>query len=444
MNSPSIISGKEAGRLAEFPFVDAYHLESDSSSYLNDLRYHALTTYRSQPFPDVTTPGWRKISLQDFRTQDYRLPGESTILPEQPALDLPIQYSKNIFGIQRVYTQNGSRLFIPPTSEKGISCGLTSDPSAIFPKKVIEKIGQIIPPSSDKFTAFGFAFARETAVIYMDEASQVDTPIFYQEEYQGEKLAIPSTTMIYLARNSSATLIRQHKSAEASDLFSAGTTEIFLEEGARLDILDLFTASDQTWDIQNQKAELEENATLNWFTLLSGSGFSKSHLQVDLIGQGSQALITGLFLPVRKQRFYMDTLQNHLGENTTSDLLYRGVVNGESQSRWQGMIYVDKQAIRADGYQANHNLILSKAAKVDAIPGLEILTDDVRCSHGVTITNIDAEQQFYLKSRGISEQDGVGLIVSGFIQKALDRISSEFTKQMILDEFISRINKNML
>jgi Fe-S cluster assembly protein SufD len=165
---------------------------------------------------------------------------------------------------------------------------------------------------------------------------------------------------------------------------------------------------------------------------------------VDLIGQGSQALISGLFLPVRKQRFYMDTLQNHLGENTTSDLLYRGVVNGESQSRWQGMIYVDKQAIRADGYQANHNLILSKAAKVDAIPGLEILTDDVRCSHGVTITNIDAEQQFYLKSRGISEQDGVGLIVSGFIQKALDRISSEFTKQMILDEFISRINKNML
>jgi Fe-S cluster assembly protein SufD len=108
------------------------------------------------------------------------------------------------------------------------------------------------------------------------------------------------------------------------------------------------------------------------------------------------------------------------------------------------MIYVDKKALRTDGYQANHNLILSKTARIDAIPGLEILTDDVRCSHGVTITNIDEDQLFYLKSRGISEPNGVELIVSGFIQKALDRISSEVLKQMILEEFISRINKTML
>jgi len=127
-----------------------------------------------------------------------------------------------------------------------------------------------------------------------------------------------------------------------------------------------------------------------------------------------------------------------------SDLLYRGVVDGESQSRWQGMIYVDKQAVRTDGYQANHNLILSKTAKIDSIPGLEILTDDVRCSHGVTITNIDADQLFYLKSRGIQDQTGTTLIVSGFIQKALDRIKSDAIQQLVLEEFISRINKNML
>lgn len=444
MSRTIVESEKIAVKMSEFPFVDAFQLEPGSSSYLNDLRSRALDAYRAQPFPDHSTPGWRKISLQDFPTQNYRLPGENIASLEQPALDLPVRYSKDMLGIQRVYAQNGSRLFVPPTLGKGISCGLTSDPTVVFPKKVIERIGQIIMPSSDKFTAFGFAFARETAVIYVDEASQVKTPIFYQETYQGGKLAIPSTTMIYLARNSSATLIRQRKSSEPSDMFSAGMTEIFLEEGARLDILDLFTASPRTWDIQNQKAELEKDAALNWFTLLTGSGFSKSHQQVDLAGQGSQTLVTGLFLPTGTQRFYMDTIQNHLARNTTSDLLYRGVVDGESQSRWQGMIYVDKQAIRTDGYQANHNLILSKTAKVDAIPGLEILTDDVRCSHGVTITNIDEDQLFYLKSRGVPEPDGIELIVTGFIQKALDRISSEALKQMILEEFISRINKTML
>ncbi|MGV8027170.1 MAG: Fe-S cluster assembly protein SufD [Anaerolineaceae bacterium] len=437
-------SEKANVNLDEFSFVGTFQLETDNSSYLHNVRTRALDAYRALPFPDTTTLGWRKISYQDLRTQEYRLPGESKSALEQPDLDLPDPYSKNVLKIQRVYAQDGSPFFVPQTLEKGITSGLTSDPSIRFPQKVIEKIGQIISPSSDKFTAFGFAFAQGIAVISIDEGVQVDAPIFYQEIYQGEKLAVPSTTMIYLAKNSSATLIRQQKSVESSDVFCVGVTEIFLEEGARLDILDLFTASPQTWDIQNQKAEVEKNATMNWFTLHTGSGFLKSHQQVDLTGQGSQALITGLFLPTGTQRFYMDTIQNHLAENTTSDLLYRGVVDGESQSIWQGMIYVDKKAFRTDGYQANHNLILSKTAKVDAIPGLEILTDDVRCSHGVTITNIDEEQLFYLKSRGISEPDGIELIVTGFIQKVLDRISSDVLKKMILEEFISRINKTML
>ncbi|MHB8806737.1 MAG: Fe-S cluster assembly protein SufD [Anaerolineaceae bacterium] len=444
MSRTNVESEKASVNMAEFPFVDAFQVEMDNSSYLHDLRSRALDAYRAQPFPDTTTPGWRKISYQDLQTHTYRLPGESTPTLEQLTLDLPVPYTKDMLVVQRVYTQDGNRFFVPKILEKGIICGLTSDPSMEFPKKVIGKIGQVISPTSDKFTAFGYAFAQDTAVFFIDEGVGIKTPIFYQENYQGEKLAVPSTTLIYLARNSSATLIRQQRNGKSSDAFNAGVTEIFLEEGAKLDILDLFTASDQTWDIQNQKAELEKNATLNWFSLYTGSGFSKSQQQVDLAGQGSQAFITGLFLPTGTQRFNMDTIQNHLAENTTSDLLYHGVMDGESQSKWQGMIYVDKKALGTDGYQANHNLILSKTAKVDAIPGLEILTDDVRCSHGVSITNIDEDQLFYLKSRGISAPNGVELIVSGFIQKALDRINSEELKQMILEEFISRINKTML
>lgn len=445
MSRTNIESEKTIMKMTEFPFVKVFQPEPDNNfSYLYDLRSHALEYYRAQPFPDAATPGWRKVSYQDLQTQAYRLPEANTPTLEQPALDMPVLYSNDMLVVQRVFAQNGNRLFVSKTLEKGMMCGLTSDPSMKFPRKIIEKIGQIIPPTSDKFTAFGYAFAQDSAVLFIDEGVEVKTPLFYQENFQGEKLAIPSSTLIYLARNSSATLIRQQRNVGSSDIFNAGVTEIFLEEGAKLDILDLCTASHQTWEFQNQKAELAKNAALNWFTLYTGSGFSKSQQQVDMTGQGSQALVTGLFLPMGTQRFNMDTIQNHLAENTTSDLLYRGVVDGESQSRWQGMIYVDKKALRTDGYQANHNLILSKTARIDAIPGLEILTDDVRCSHGVTITNIDEDQLFYLKSRGISEPDGVDLIVTGFIQKALDRISSEVLKQMILEEFISRINKTML
>jgi Fe-S cluster assembly protein SufD len=154
--------------------------------------------------------------------------------------------------------------------------------------------------------------------------------------------------------------------------------------------------------------------------------------------------VSGLFIPTAKQQFFMDTAQNHMAKDTTSDLLYRGVIDGESRSMWEGMVFVDENAARTDGYQANNNLVLSRTAKIDSIPGLEILTNDVRCSHGVTITNIDNEQLFYLESRGISDETGEALIVSGFIQSVVDRIANKAIWQFLLDEFISKINKDML
>jgi len=174
--------------MAEFHFVKAFQPEPDNNfSYLYDLRSHALEYYRAQPFPDAATPGWRKVSYQDLQTQAYRLPEANTPTLEQPALDMPVLYSNDMLVVQRVFAQNGNRFFVSKTLEKGMMCGLTSDPSMKFPRKIIEKIGQIIPPTSDKFTAFGYAFAQDSAVLFIDEGVEVKTPLFYQENFQGEK-----------------------------------------------------------------------------------------------------------------------------------------------------------------------------------------------------------------------------------------------------------------
>jgi len=430
----------------EFSFVDSFVPVPGHLSFLNDLQARALETYRSLPFPDETTSGWHKVSLQGLSSQSYHLPATSIACePERVGVELATKYAKQMLCCRQIVSQQGRRVNVPAIQGTGLSFGLSSDPAVSFPEKIIQKIGQIVPVVSDKFTAFGYAFASTSTVFYLAEDQVLKAPVFYQEIQQGNHLAVPSTTLIYLARNSSATLMRQRISDDPShDQFSAGVLEVHLEEGAHLDLLDLNGVSSQSWDFQNQKVILEKDAVLNEFTLLHSPGFSKYRMQADLAGKGSQANITGLFLPAGKQRFYMDTHQNHLGENTVSDLQYRGVMDGESQGHWEGMIYVAPKALRADGYQANHNLILSRSAKVDAIPGLEILTDDVRCSHGVTVTNIDPEQQFYLTSRGIPGKEGVELIVSGFIQKALDRVSLDSLRQMIAEEFISRINKTML
>lgn len=444
MDSKAPHTTLEKVEMPEFTFVDEFQPSSCSSAYLNKLRQQALHMYKAMPFPNEKEPDWRKVKWQDFCPQDYALLKGNSDSLEPMDFELPEIYSGEMTLIQKVFSEKGTRIFTPQSLEKGFILGSTADQNATFPEKVVEKIGTIVQPDTDKFSAFGFAFSKASTILYVENDTYLTKPVFYQERIQGKNLAIPGTTMLYLGRNSSATLIRQQKSEDQQNNFSSEILEIYLEEGARLDFIDLSTAGKQNWNFIHERAELEKDAYLNWFTLLSGSGFSKSHLRTDLNGKGSQALITGIFLPEGQQRFYMDTYQSHMKENTTSDLLYRGVIDGESQSRWQGMIYVDEKAVRADGYQADNNLVLSKNAKIDAIPGLEILTDDVRCSHGVTVTNIDDEQLFYLKSRGIPEEEGIDLVVSGFIRKAIDRISSETLKKMISSEFISRINKIML
>lgn len=139
--------------------------------------------------------------------------------------------------------------------------------------------------------------------------------------------------------------------------------------------------------------------------------------------------MSGFYFANRDQHFDHDTQQNHLAASTTSDLLFKGALLDESRSIWQGMIYVAPGAMKTDGYQANRNLVLSPKARADSIPGLEILADDVRCTHGATVGKIDEEQIFYLLSRGIPRQEGERLIVEGFFDPIMQRIPFEGVRQ---------------
>ena len=404
----------KALEINDFDFVDTYSSILTNNSVLSSLRKTALQDYMQQPFPTDKTHGWRKVSLEGFDPRQFSLSERNGIVSDLVSED------------ERVISE------------------IVTDHARLIPKHVLNKIGTIVHPHSGKFAAFAHAFSKGTAVIYIPEDVQVNQPIIFRQSYQGADQAIPENILIYLARNASACIVRERENQENSRLFLDGSTEIYLEENAHLDLIEVQEGNQKTWNIQLEKAVLEQSATINWFTFTHAVTLSRSQLIVDLAGKGSEAHIAGLFLPEADQRFYFDTAQNHLATDTVSDLLYHGVIEGESRSIWQGMVYIAEQAARSNGYQANCNLVLSERAKIDSIPGLEILTDDVRCSHGVTISNLDPGQLFYLMSRGIEENDARELIVSGFIEQVLDRIPSEAIRELIKNEFISKINKDML
>jgi Fe-S cluster assembly protein SufD len=176
------------------------------------------------------------------------------------------------------------------------------------------------------------------------------------------------------------------------------------------------------WNFSHERARVGRNSNLDWVFGAMGSRLTKKFSDLDLVGEGANGRMSGFYFTDDGQHLDHDTQQNHLAPHTTSDLLFKGALRGRSRTVWQGMIYVSPGAQMTDGYQANRNLVLSKKARADSIPGLEILADDVRCSHGATVGRINPDEIFYLQSRGIPRSDAERLIVDGFFEPIMQRI----------------------
>ncbi len=189
--------------------------------------------------------------------------------------------------------------------------------------------------------------------------------------------------------------------------------------------MELQSWGEHVWNFSHERAKVERDASIDWIFGAIGSRLTKNFSDIDLIGRGSTGRMSGFYFTDGEQHLDHDTQQNHFAPDTTSDLLFKGALREKSRSVWQGMIYVAPGAQKSDGYQANRNLILDASSRADSIPGLEILADDVRCTHGATVGKIDPEQVFYLETRGIPKKDAEKLVIEGFFDPIMQRIPYE-------------------
>src|SRR5204862_3329490 len=231
-------------------------------------------------------------------------------------------------------------------------------------------------------------------------------------------------TLIVLEEGADAEVWERYRSADAEGegLFN-GVVELWVGPGASLRYVCEQELSDRSWVFATQRAELERDASLEWLALGFGSARGKVRMEARLSGQGSSAKVTGAYLGTGTQHLDFDTTQEHAAAHTTSDLAFRGVLSDRATAVWRGMIRVDPGAQQTDAFQESRNLLLSKAAHADAIPGLEILANDVRCTHAAAIAQIDREQLFYLMSRGLRREQATRLVIDGFLLALVDRFA---------------------
>jgi len=307
--------------------------------------------------------------------------------------------------------------------------------------KLASIIGQIVKPVEGRFAALTAAMERYGIFIYIPRGVQVEIPLHSVIWGPGAGLAYFSHIMVWLEPDASLTYIHEAASPNGVDEQSlhSGIVEIHISDNSRMQFVELQSWGDNVWNFSHERAQVARDANLEWIFGALGSNLTKNFSEIDLIGEGAVGKMSGFYFTDGKQHLDHDTQQNHLAPHTTSDLLFKGALKDSSRSVWQGMIYVAPGALKTDGYQANRNLVLSPKARADSIPGLEILADDVRCTHGATVGKIDPDSVFYLLSRGIPYAEAEHLIVEGFFDPIMQRIPFDGVRKRFQQAIVSKM-----
>jgi Fe-S cluster assembly protein SufD len=282
--------------------------------------------------------------------------------------------------------------------------------------RVRERLGSVVP-AGDPFVARNEARWSDGVLVYVPRGARLDEPV--RLEIAAPDGGVDWRALIVLEEGAEAEVWERY-SSEGETLFNA-VVELVVGDGANLRYVCEQQLSEQSWVFATQRAEVGRDASLEWVALGFGSARGKVRMETKLAGRGSSAKVTGAYAGAGSQHLDFDTTQEHAAPNTTSDLAFRGLLDDRSTAVWRGMIRVDPGAQQTDAFQESRNLLLSKRAHADAIPGLEILANDVRCTHAAAIAQIDRDQLFYLQSHGLPKPIASRLVIEGFLQELVER-----------------------
>lgn len=425
----------------DFSFTQA---DVPASKGLASFRASAWDSFTKLSLPAPTDEAWRRTDLRLLPASDFKIPKDGAYedLPVVPDYLL-----KPLTGEQH----GGQITLLPGGSKVDLDESLAKQGVVFTDLRTAEKshsdllkklIGQIVKADDGKFAALTSALAQNGVLLYVPKNVQVEQPLHSVLWGPGANLAHFSHLIVFVEAGASVTYVHEAASPEESTpAMHSGIVEIYVGENANFRFVELQSWGRHVWNFSHERARVERGGNLDWIFGAIGSRLTKNFSDLDLAGEGAQGRMSGFYFTDGTQHLDHDTQQNHFAPNCTSDLLFKGALKGKSRSVWQGMIYVAPGAQKTDGYQANRNLVLDDQARADSIPGLEILADDVRCTHGATVGKLEQEPLFYLKSRGIPQKEAEQLVVEGFFDPIMQRIPFEGVRERFQQAIQDKLSK---
>jgi Fe-S cluster assembly protein SufD len=379
--------------------------------WLSDRRTQAFDIFEKLDDPDPKGEEWRYVDVRGFDFGRFSPPRPRSVAPELPA----------------------------ELAAKGVVLAELQDTARDSAELLKEHFFTEVPVEEHRFTALHGAFMSEGIFLYVPANVEVELPLDVLHGLEPGGSVFPHATVV-VGENSSVTLVETFRSEDAEEAsICASVVEIEARRGSTVNYISLQQWGRNVHHFQTQRFTAHRDATVRSLAVNLGSTFARTQVESVLQGEGSFSEMLGLYFADSDQDFAQRTLQSHNAPHTTSDLLYKGALKQKSRSEYSGLIKVLKGAQETDAYQANRNLVLSEQALARSIPQLEIEANEVRCTHGATVSPVEEEHLFYLMSRGIDRITAQKLVVFGFFGEVLDRIRVPAVREELSDAIAAKV-----
>tara|TARA_Y100000588_G_scaffold122072_1_gene133757 strand:+ start:5796 stop:7139 length:1344 start_codon:yes stop_codon:yes gene_type:complete len=402
----------------------------DEPTWLKERRSHAWSVYEATPMPTTKLEEWRYTDLSKKLDLETLSLSEAETAPDDPSawparlratMDEDHAASGHIVFIDGhvVHADLDSDLASQGVVLKSLHEAVDSHAELVQEHLATEAL----PPEEGKFASLNAALWVDGIFLFVPKGVQLELPIRVTRWLSEAGTAYMSRVLIVAENHSQVSYVDEVVSNDfTTQMFTSTAAEVIAKDGAQVQFVSVQRLGRGSFYHSVQRTLANRDATLDTLNVGLGASVTRVDLNAKLLGPGATSDMLGLYFGDGSQHFDFNTSQDHTVPNTSSDLLYKGALDGASRSVFRGIIRVHEGAQRTDAYQTNRNLLLSNDARADSLPNLEIEADDVKCSHGATVGELDADAKFYLMSRGLDRVQAERLVVLGFLGEVLARL----------------------
>ncbi len=404
---------------------------TNEPDFYQDLRQQALAEIENLELPTSKTEYWKYTRLGKIVNKTYQVTSGIEINIDQhliPALDANIivlingLFNKSLSNIQE---QEGVKvLSLSDGKERGVV--------------IRDHFNKYTSTKSELFLALNNAYHTDGVCIHAEKNSIVEKPYHIINVTTGNQTISQSRNLFIGETNSSVKIIESFVNIEGSENFINNVSEIYVGENAQLEYNKIQNKEDESYQISTEQVYQKANSNFTINTITLDGTFVRNNLNIEVDAEGCETNLNGIYLGKDSNHIDNHTIVDHLKPNCNSNEVYKGILDNNSVGVFNGKVFVRPDAQKTNAFQQNNNILLTDDAVINSKPELEIYADDVKCSHGSTIGQLDDEAIFYLQARGVGKRSAINMMITAFAKDALGRISIEALKEYVDNKIETR------